>query len=206
MRKHKEQQEVKENETPLEQTSLENKESFSQRFLKEAFDFVKIFVIVLGLWILCNTYFFELNLVMGRSMDPTLKDADRIIVNKIAMHFRALERGDIVTLDGEKIQSQYEGKFLVKRVIGIPGDRVEIKDGVVYVNGERLEETYLEDLPFTMTGQYNDVVLQENEYYVLGDNRSHSADSRYFGVVKKEAVKGYLIFRIFPFYSFGHVD
>lgn len=192
----------------VEEPVKEEKEavSFKKRILIEVLEFFKVFFIVLSLWWICNLYFFEVNLVLGRSMNPTLQDSDRIVVNKIGMHFRTLQRGDIVTLDGKSIEAQYDDKFLIKRIIGVPGDRVQIKDGQVYLNGELLNEAYLNGLAFTMSGFYNDEVLGEDEYYVLGDNRSHSTDSRIFGVVKRKAIKGYLIFRFFPFERIGLVE
>lgn len=195
-------------EVQLEDKLVESvsKPSFKKRVLLEIFEFFKIFFIVLSIWWICNLYFFEVNMVLGRSMYPTLHEQDRIIVNKIGLHFRNLERGDIITLDGANIDNQYLDKFLIKRIVGIPGDHIQIKEGQVYLNGQLLKEDYLEGLAFTMEGYYNDVILGENEYYVLGDNRSHSADSRVFGIVNRKAIKGYLIFRFFPFERLGTVE
>lgn len=195
-------------EVQLEDKLVESvsKPSLKKRVLLEIFEFFKIFFIVLSIWWICNLYFFEVNMVLGRSMYPTLHEQDRIIVNKIGLHFRNLERGDIITLDGANIDNQYLDKFLIKRIVGIPGDHIQIKEGQVYLNGQLLKEDYLEGLAFTMEGYYNDVILGENEYYVLGDNRSHSADSRVFGIVNRKAIKGYLIFRFFPFERLGTVE
>src|SRR6185436_293370 len=116
--------------------------------------------------------------VEGTSMMPSLTDQERIFINKFTYRFASIERGDMVVfwfpLD--------KTKSYIKRVIGLPGDKVEIENGMVFVNGERLSEQYVPD-EYRDHNTYPIVVVKPNEYYVLGDHRSSSNDSRSWGTV-----------------------
>ena len=95
----------------------------------------------------------------------------------------------------------------IKRVIGLPGDHIEIKDGNVYRNGEKLEEEYLREVKTeTQEEEYSDVIVPENTIYVMGDNREQSKDSRSFGCIPYDRVNGYIVCRIWPFSRFGSID
>lgn len=186
----------------------EGKKSLGYRILYEIFEFAKIFCLALAIWFIVNAYFFEVNLVVGNSMRPNLQNRDRIIVNKISPVWRNYQRGDIITIDGSKLKYSNFDRLLVKRIIALPNDKVEIKEGKVFVNDELVKEAYL---PLDVTtekanGEFYQLKLAEDEYYVLGDNRGHSADSRIFGPVPKKAIKGYLIFRFYPFNAIGTVN
>lgn len=95
----------------------------------------------------------------------------------------------------------------IKRVIGLPGEHVQIKDGKVYINGEELEEEYLSDEVITEAegGQFIDIIVPENTVFAMGDNRSHSSDSRRFGCIPYEKIEGKVVFRFWPFNSFGTI-
>jgi len=114
--------------------------------------------------------------VDGRSMANTLQDGERLFVNKFIYRFHPPERGDIVVFS----PAGAPGQKYIKRVIGTPGDTVYIKDGVTYVNGEALEENYLSE---KMIGSFGPYEVPEESVFVLGDNRNHSADSRFESVV-----------------------
>lgn len=116
--------------------------------------------------------------VEGSSMEPTLYDGDKVIINRLVEP----EVGDIIVFE-------LEDRSLIKRVIGVPGDKVIIKDSKVYVNGDLIEEPYIKDVEFD-SGQYSDTILDEGVYYVMGDNRNDSFDSRYFGTVSEEQIVG----------------
>lgn len=96
----------------------------------------------------------------------------------------------------------------IKRVIGLPGEHVQIKDGKVYINGEELEEEYLSDEVVTEAegGQFIDIIVPENTVFTMGDNRSHSSDSRRFGCIPYEKIEGKVVFRFWPFSSFGAIE
>lgn len=127
--------------------------------------------------------------VSGRSMVPTLKDKDWVIYNRLATHF---EKGDIIIAKKEE-----ENILIIKRVIGMEGDTIDIKDGLVYLNNEPLDESSYEVIGPTETYDIEyPLTLQEDEYFVLGDNRPVSLDSRSSetGILKEENIKGKMVF------------
>ncbi len=139
--------------------------------------------IALVLTLVIRHFVVETFVVRGSSMEPTLHDGQRLLVTKFAYWFSQPQRGDIVIF-----RSPVSGKDdLVKRVIATPGDRVEIVAGRVYVNGRELEEPYVSrrdprNLP--------PLTVPEGKYFVLGDNRPNSEDSRFFGLIPRSALKG----------------
>jgi len=118
------------------------------------------------------------------SMQPTLLEGDRILLNRLSYHFRDPENGDIVVLHSPVT----EGEDLVKRVVAVGGDRVAISDGSLYVNGERRDEPYLMEQEFG--GEMEETLIPEGMVFVMGDNRNNSGDSRYFGPIDNESIIG----------------
>ena len=138
--------------------------------------------------------------VIGNSMVPTLEDGNQLVTDKITYRFREPERFDIIVFPHEPVN-----EFYIKRIIGMPGETVEIgEDGVIYINGEVLEENYGygQTAPQERTGE---IVLGEDEYFVLGDNREVSLDSRYreVGNIPRSIIIGRAWVRIYPFDQFG---
>lgn len=153
---------------------------------------------IMGIVFVLKLCCFDINCVSGLSMYPTLNDKDLLFVNKYDV--TSIERYDIITLDA--LDSANNIIRIIKRVYGLPGETIEIyADGSVYINGVRLPDSY-QILDETYTGD-NMVVYKEvlgiGEYYVLGDNRSVSQDSRSYGPFVREAIKGVVIGRIYPF-------
>lgn len=118
------------------------------------------------------------------SMQPTLLERDRILLNRLSYHFRDPKNGDIVVFHSPLSK----GEDLVKRVVAVGGDRVEIKEGSLYVNGEQRIEPYLKDQDFG--GELAETLIPEGKVFVLGDNRNNSGDSRYFGPIDNESIIG----------------
>lgn len=118
------------------------------------------------------------------SMQPTLLEGDRILLNRLSYHFRDPESGDIIVFHSPVT----EGEDLVKRVVAVAGDRVEIRDGSLYVNGERRVEPYLMEQDFR--GELEETLVPEGMVFVMGDNRNNSGDSRYFGPIDNESIIG----------------
>jgi signal peptidase I len=142
-----------------------------------------------------KAFLFEAFYIPSASMDPTLVKNDRVLVNKLSYRMHAVHRGDIVVFKRPpKVNPQY--KDLVKRVIGLPGDVVERKDGGVFVNGNRLPERYLRGLE-TREG-FAPVKIPPSSYWVMGDNRQSSEDSRFFGPIPKHDIVGRVFIRIWP--------
>lgn len=180
------------------------KEKFDLK--KELIELVKTFVICLAVVTLLTSFVFTPVQVEGDSMYPTLHDKSKGIVNIFLVKFGEVYRQDIVV-----VKYREENESWVKRVIGIPGDRISCKDDVVYVNGEPLDEPYLDTVYATQqrnrngyfTTDFDEVVLGEDEYFLMGDNRVVSRDSRMVGVFKREDIVGKDVYVFYPFEHIG---
>lgn len=139
--------------------------------------------------------------VEGTSMQPELLDQERIFVNKFVYHFEEIHRGDIVVFWYPKDPS----KSFIKRVLGVPGDVVSIRDGQVYINGQLVEERYV-PRGYQDGDSYPPVRVREGHYYVLGDHRNASNDSRSWGLVPRKYIYGKAVFRYWPVEKAGFLD
>ena len=155
---------------------------------KELYPYIVIIVVV----VLIRTFIITPGVVKGISMENTLFDKDLVLINKIALQF-GINRYDVVSVS-------YNNSTLVKRVIGLPNEKVEYKDNVLYINDEA-QETPIE---FEDTKSFL-INTGDNEYVVLGDNRDKSLDSRVLGKVTKEQIKGKVNFVLYPFKRFGFI-
>jgi signal peptidase I len=152
-------------------------------------------LIALVLAFLVRTFVVESFMVDGRSMQPTLQHHERLFVNKLVYRIGSPDRGDIIVFRYPKDPS----RDFIKRVIGLPGDEVEIRRGVLYINGEAYAEPYiLEDDP----RGYLATEIPEGEYFVMGDNRRNSEDSRFFGTVPIANIKGKALLVYWPVSDF----
>jgi signal peptidase I len=141
--------------------------------------------------------------VEGLSMFATLDDNDYLIANKIDYRLHAPQRGDIIILRPPTDNS----KDFIKRIIALPGERILISDGIVYINGHKLDEPYLPEAWTTLNNLYgpDGTVVPPNDYFVMGDNRNRSQDSRTFGFINRDAIDGRAWFRIWPLNHFGNI-
>jgi signal peptidase I len=181
--------------------------------------------LLVALFIISNIV--SMTMVMEQSMEPTFSQGDRLIVNRVGYYFTDPERGDIVIFDKNPIEKglirnmineisdirnsfkfrltgSAEKNLLIKRVIGVGGDQVELIEGEVFINGERLQEPYLDTMTYSR-GETSWTV-PEGKLFVLGDNRENSLDSRVLGFIDTDQVKGKVAFRIFPFSKIGAID
>ena len=161
--------------------------------LKEMKEWIQAIVTAVVLALLIRTFLFEIILVDGSSMLPTLHDADRIFVNKIGYFIGEPNHGDVVIFKTpEDPHTNY-----VKRIIGLPGDRVRIQGGVVYVNNKALTEPYILEPPYD---DYEEVTVPKGTFFALGDNRNGSKDSRdlHVGFVPMDNLLGKAVFRLWP--------
>lgn len=158
-------------------------------------------LVIIGLSFLIITFVGQRSRVDGSSMETTLSDGDNLIVDKISYRFRDPKRYEIIVFP-----YQYkENTYYIKRIIGLPGETVQVKDGYVYINGEQLDEHYGNELMVDPGTAAEPITLGEDEYFVLGDNRNHSSDSREetVGVIKRDNLVGRAWIRIWPFSKFG---
>ena len=136
--------------------------------------------------------------VEGTSMLPGLTDQERIFINKFVYHLEPISQGDIVVFRYPRDTA----KSYIKRVIAVAGDRVKIEDGRVYVNGRRLRETYVPE-DYRDDRSYPETIVPKDSYFLLGDHRSSSSDSRDFGPVEREYIYGKAVFVYWPMDKLG---
>jgi signal peptidase I len=142
--------------------------------------------------------------IPSESMEPTLHVGDRVLVNKLSYELHDVNRGDVVVFERPPVTSTQEDgeiKDLIKRVIAIEGDTIEGRDGSVFVNGDRLEEDYLE--PDTPTTNLERETIKPDHVFVMGDNRTNSEDSRAFGQVPEDDIVGRAFLRVLPITDIG---
>lgn len=152
------------------------------------------FVVLIIVILLVKSFVVTTVRVNGSSMYPTLKSKDIMLLNKIGYRFSDIERFDIIVVDKGKSK-------IIKRVIGLPGEVLEYKDNVLYIDGKIVDDSYnsIEQDDFS-------VVLEDDEYFVMGDNRGDSLDSRATGPVLKSDILGHANFTVFPFNRFGNKE
>ncbi|PSB54354.1 signal peptidase I [Chamaesiphon polymorphus] len=152
----------------------------------------------------------EARYIPSGSMLPTLHIDDRLIIDKISYRFSDPARGDIVVFNPTaKLEEEKFKDAFIKRVIGVPGDRVDIKSGKVYINGKFLSENYLGEDPnynWSSTTLTPDGIVPKGHYLVLGDNRDNSYDSRFWGFVPKDKIVGKATVRFWPINRAGGID
>ena len=205
--------------------------------LKDIFEWIYCIVIAVVLALLIRYYVGTPTIVKQRSMYPTFKQNERLILNRIYRTKHTVpQRGEVITFEAPSLSyvepdkadlnnptAKYERKLggwfskfvynvleinkisYIKRVIALPGEHLEIKEGKVYINGEELKEDYLQENVTTesMDGAFYDIVVPEGTVFVMGDNRSGSADSRMFGCIPYEKIEGKVWLRFWPLNRFG---
>lgn len=188
----------------------EKKETLRSILLGNLFSFLKITLLcIISVSVFVNFVIRPVR-VSGVSMFPTIKDGEFALTNAYDARFGTIERGDVVVAHEEK----YLHAMVVKRVIAVPGDRIFAHNDIVYVNGEPIDEPYLQnewsivirDSEEVFTENFEEVKLGEDEYWLMGDNRINSIDSRHFGPFHRSAIKGKSLFFLFPFERFGDVE
>lgn len=156
--------------------------------------------LALVVWAIIIIFLYQPVHVEGTSMLPSLEDQDRLVINKMAFRIGDIHRGDVVVFRYPRDHT----KSYIKRVIGLPGDRIEIYHGRVRVNGEPLTESYV-PVRFTDDRSQPEMLIPSNEYFVMGDHRSISSDSREFGPVDRDLIYGKASFVYWPMDQAGVV-
>ena len=158
---------------------------------KEIFEWLLYISVALLISFGIRQYIFQPYRVQMGSMMPTLKENDLVLVDKIEYKLRDPKRGDVIVFRPPTL----DNVFYIKRVIGVPGDVVEVKDGFVYINQEKIMEPYL---VVETPGIYGPKVLNIDEYFVMGDHRNNSLDSREFGPIQYQSIAGKAFFVLWP--------
>jgi signal peptidase I len=171
---------------------------------KEGVEWIKAFAIGIIIFAFIRTFFFSNYVVEGESMMPTLQDGNKLVVNKIGYEVSALHRFDVIVFHAN------EDEDFVKRIIGVPGDKIEYINDELFINGKKYEEPFLEVYrqktldgrltgDFTLTEITGEKSVPEGKLFVLGDNRLGSWDSRHFGFISATQVVGKVNLRYWPF-------
>lgn len=196
-------------QTPEEFKDWQSKENKKQ-IIKEIIDWVRTIAIGIIVGVLLVVFVIQRDDVRGESMEPNLYDGYIVFTEKICTYFDNFHRGDIVVLDGADMEGYNHEEYLIKRVVGLPGETIRIADGAVYIREVgatefyKLDEPYLEPGVSTMVMSiglekgYDEITLGEDEYYCMGDNRPVSNDSRTLGPFSANRLKGRAAFIAFP--------
>ncbi len=187
----------------------ERKKEKLQKLPHSIFDAVELIAITLAVLLLVTSFLFRLSVVSGSSMSHTLENGDRLLISDLLY---TPKNGDIVVLQmPDEITERYsqleEGEAVIKRVIAVGGQTVEIKDSVVYVDGQALSEPYVffDDVHVDTKANMQPITVSDGCVFVMGDHRNNSFDSRYFGEVDADIILGKVLLRLMPFSSFGSV-
>lgn len=223
----------KNNELKTQETIEKIKKQNAVLKMKEFNEWFLCIIIAVVLAFLIKFFIGTFTTVKQTSMFPTFKDGDRLWLNRVVRTFnKEYKRGDIITFESPKTENinvnnshpkaifheikpfnkkisyyflELEKVSLIKRIVGMPGENIKIENGNVYVNGEKLPEKYLNDDVKTDSTNLDNFIVPEGYYFVLGDNRSASSDSRFFGCIPKEKLEGKITFYIWPFNNFGRI-
>lgn len=159
-----------------------------KEFLKDALKYI----IALAVILIVAIYVVSFQEVIGPSMNNTLKSGDITVVNKLVFRLRNIKRNEIVSL-------KKDDKIMVKRIIGLPGEHIEYKDNILYVDGKKISDSRSSSTKDFKLESIGYDTIPKDMYLVLGDNRTNSSDSRTFGLVKKSDIIGKVNIRIYPF-------
>jgi signal peptidase I len=164
--------------------------------LRTAVEWVVIVGAALLTALLIKTFLLQAFYIPSDSMVPTLVQRDRVLVNKLSYHFHDVHRGDIVVFERPPGEVDPRIKDLIKRVIALPGETVEGRNGSLLINGRVLNEPYLPKA--VQTADFGPTIIPKGNYFVMGDNRGNSKDSRVFGPIAKSLIVGRAFIRIWP--------
>ena len=182
-----------------------SKKPLIKRIIKEVIVWAIEIALVIGLAYCIINYAVEKTEMIGSSMESTLSDGDEIIINKMAYRFHDPERFDVVVF---KQSNKEHGYYNVKRIIGLPGETIQIIDNVIYINGEAIEDDVIAETMNNAGLAAEEITLEENEYFVLGDNRNNSEDSRFANVgnIISDEIVGKAWLKLNPFNFISQIN
>jgi len=161
-------------------------------------DTIQVIVFAIAIFLLIYILVMQPHKIKGASMMPNFPDGEYLLTDKVTYRFNEPKRGDVIVFEAPT----NNGEEFIKRIIGLPGDKVSIKNGAVFINGKKLIEPYLPGNFYTSGGKFlkegGEVLVPEGKFFVLGDNRPHSSDSRAFGFISKDKITGRAWFIYWP--------
>lgn len=174
-----------------------------RRLIVFLFDFLETGVVALSIFVVAYLFLVQPHEIKGNSMEPNFHNNEYILTDKISYRFSEPKRGDVIIFKAPKNPDiDY-----IKRIIALPGERVKIQNGLVYIDGKLLKEPYLKDTTNLFPGSFMregiDITVPPEEYFAMGDNRSHSSDSREFGPIPARLIIGRALLRYWPISQFG---
>lgn len=185
-------------------SSYDREEFDLKDFMSEVGQWALSILIVIILAYSIVTFGVQSVTMIGQSMSPVLSNQDVVLINKRAYTFHHPERYDIVAF---KLKEDTDGYFNIKRIIGLPGEKVQIKNGRIFIDGQILNDLPFEDLIMTEGLALTEITLDEDEYFLIGDNCNNSEDSRYvnIGNISNKEINGKVFFRISPRSEIGFI-
>ncbi len=168
-------------------------------------DFLETIVVSLAIFAVVYIFLFQPHQVDGQSMEPNFHNGEYILTDKISYRIHEPKRGDVIVFHSP----QDENVDFIKRIIGIPGDQIRLAGGYIYLNGVKLAEEYINEPGNVLPGRFlrdgAEVEIPSGQYFVMGDNRNHSSDSRDWGLLSLNGIVGRAFFRYWPLSQFGVV-
>lgn len=168
-------------------------------------DFLETIVVSLAIFAVVYIFLFQPHQVDGQSMEPSFHNNEYILTDKLSYRLHAPSRGDVVVFHSP----QDEKVDFIKRIIGLPGDTIKVSGGYVYLNSVKLEEKYINNPGSVLAGRFlregAEIVVPPDQFFVMGDNRLHSSDSREWGLITRSEIVGRAFFRYWPISQFGLV-
>lgn len=169
-----------------------------EQLKKFLFEVLQTIALALGIFAIVYLFLLQPHQVRGRSMEPNFSDGEYLLTDKLSYRIRSQKRGDVVVFAAPPTRQD----DFIKRIVGMPGENISIKNGKVWLNGKELTENYLPSTTLTFGGpalaEEKELILGEDEYFVLGDNRGHSSDSRVWGAIRKKDIVGRAWFIYWP--------
>jgi signal peptidase I len=178
--------------------NLNIKNNLNEKFKKELFELCKSLLIAIIAATIIITFIFQTVSVDGSSMYPTLRNNDRLIIEKVTYYFRKPQPADIIVMKNP----QNTNERYIKRVIAVEGDKVAIYNNKVYINGNSKDEPYIFE---NSINDFNEITVPKNTVFVLGDNRNNSTDSRILGPIDLKLISGKAFIRLLPFNKSGRI-
>lgn len=184
---------------------------FNKDFVRDFFlDTVESVIVSFAFFLIVYIFFLQPHQVSGHSMDNNFQDGQYVLTDKVSFRFRSPKRGEVIVFHAPKnaCPNGTDCDF-IKRIIALPGESISIQDNKYYLNGQLLDEQYIPSTMPTVPGSYMEnktITLKEDEYFVSGDNRTGSSDSRFWGPIDKENIVGRVFFSYWPLQRFGLID